>query len=165
VGTWSDLRCAEPELAEAGRALLYQHGVGLAYLATVCVDGSPRVHPICPLFFDDRLFAFIIPSPKQRDLNRDGRYALHSFPRANDEDAFFVTGTASRVTDPVLRAVLSEQFVAERAQFGVPRPADDHLLFEFGVDRCLLTRTSGHGDVNARKTLWRAGNDPAADPG
>jgi hypothetical protein len=156
VGTWSELLGAEPAIAEAGRALLYQHGVGLGYLATVSVDGSPRVHPICPLFYQDRLFAFVIPSPKQRDLRRNGRYALHSFPREDDEDGFFVKGTVSLVTDPDLRDALSDQFVAERAQFAVPRPADDHELFEFGVDRCLLTTTSGHGDAHAHKQAWRA---------
>lgn len=40
------------------------------------------------------IFAFIIPSPKQRDLHRDGRYAMHSYPREDDEDAFFVAGRA-----------------------------------------------------------------------
>jgi hypothetical protein len=33
VGTWSELLRAEPAIAEAGRALLYQHGVGLGYLS------------------------------------------------------------------------------------------------------------------------------------
>ncbi len=30
-----------PDLAEAGRSLLYQHGVGLAFLATVRAEGRP----------------------------------------------------------------------------------------------------------------------------
>src|SRR6266704_3965772 len=38
-----------PDFADAGRALLYQFGVGLAFLATVRRDGGPRVHPVCPL--------------------------------------------------------------------------------------------------------------------
>ena len=43
---------------------------------------------MCPLLHEAGLFAFIIPSPKQRDLRRDGRYALHSFPCEDNEDAF-----------------------------------------------------------------------------
>jgi hypothetical protein len=69
-----------PEMAEAGRALLYQFGVGLAFLATTRQDGGPRVHPICPQLYETGLYAFVIPSPKRNDLLRDGRYALHSFP-------------------------------------------------------------------------------------
>lgn len=43
--TWKELAAAEPELAEVGRALLFQHGVGLAFLATVARDGAPRLRP------------------------------------------------------------------------------------------------------------------------
>jgi hypothetical protein len=67
-------------MAEEGRALLYDVGVGLGFLATVRLDGGPRVHPMCPLVSDEGLFAFIVPSPKLRDLHRGGRYALHSVP-------------------------------------------------------------------------------------
>ncbi len=156
MATWGELQQAVPEIATAGRALLYQHGVGLAYLATVGVDGSPRVHPMCPLFYQGSVFAFIIPSPKQRDLHRDGRYALHSYPRDDDEDAFFLAGRAEHVKHAAVRKALSDQFVAERAQFGVPAPAVDHDLFELDIGRCLLTKTSGHGDSEPQKLVWRA---------
>ena len=33
-----------------------------------------------------------VPGPKQADLHRDGRYALHSFPCEDNEDAFYCTG-------------------------------------------------------------------------
>ncbi len=46
--TWGEFEQAQPGLAEAGGALLYQFGVGLALLATVRRDGGPRVHPMCP---------------------------------------------------------------------------------------------------------------------
>jgi hypothetical protein len=39
--TWAELAHARPELAEAGRRLLYQFGVGLGVLATVRADGGP----------------------------------------------------------------------------------------------------------------------------
>ena len=47
--TWEEFAVAEPELAEAGCSLLYQFGVGLAFLATVRKDGAPRLHPVCPV--------------------------------------------------------------------------------------------------------------------
>lgn len=154
--TWQDFARERPDIASAGRAIFYQFGVGLAFLGTTRPDGGPRVHPMCPLLTDLGLYAFIVPSPKQRDLQRDGRYAMHSFPCADNEDAFYVTGRASSADDGEARARLSAQFVAERLQFNVPPPADDHLLFEFSVERCLLTNTSGHGDTSPEHTVWAA---------
>jgi hypothetical protein len=154
MASWSDLSRRSPDLASAGRALLYQHDVGLAFLATVRDDGRPRLHPMCPLLHDEGLFAFIIPSPKQADLRRDGWYALHSFPCPENEDAFSVSGTASLVDDRELREVLATQFVAERSHFGVPTPNDDDQLFSFDIDSCLLTRTTGHGDPSPVHTVW-----------
>lgn len=153
------MRQAATEIEAAGRALLYQHGVGLGYLATVGIDGSPRVHPMCPLLHGTGIFAFIIPSPKQRDLHRDGRYAMHPYPREDNEDALFLAGRATLVQDPGGRHALSDQFVAERAQFGVPAPACDHGLFEFNIARCLATKTAGHGDPNPHKLVWLAPDD------
>ena len=73
VASWAEFRELEPQLAQQGRELLYFFGVGLGFLATVRADGGPRLHPMCPLLTDDALYAFIVPSPKQRDLVRDGR--------------------------------------------------------------------------------------------
>ena len=39
---WGRLRLEQADLAVAGRALLYQFGVGLAFLGTVRPDGGPR---------------------------------------------------------------------------------------------------------------------------
>jgi hypothetical protein len=156
VTTWRELTEERPDLAAAGEELLYQFGVGLAFLATIRPDTGPRLHPMCPIFHHQRLLAFIVPSPKQRDLERDGRYALHCFPPADNEDAFYVTGTARLVDDPALRAAASQRFVDERAAFAVPPPADHDLLFELDVDTVLLTRTTGHGDGDPQHTVWKA---------
>ena len=154
--TWAQLREVRPDLSEAGRQHLYRVGVGLAFLSTVRRDGGPRVHPVCPLLTEDSVFAFIVPSPKQQDLVRDGRYAMHSFPRPDDEDAFYISGSARRVDDAVLRAELSDQFVEERVAHHVPAPAGHDVLFEFLIERGLVTRTTGHGDPNPVHTVWRA---------
>ena len=155
MASWADMRLDEPALAAAGEALLYQHGVGLAYLATVSAVGSPRLHPMCPLLNGRGVFAFIIPSPKQRDLHRDGRFAMHSFPRPDDEDALFLSGQARLVSNHRARSALSDQFVAERRQFSVPPPSAEDHLFEFDIERALLTITTGHGDPHPVKQVWR----------
>src|SRR5206468_8479357 len=131
MATWGEFAQQRPDLAAGGRALLYQHGVGLAFLATINKDTGPRLHPMCPLLTDEALFAFIIPSPKQQDLRRDGRFAMHSFPCPDDEDAFYVTGRVTVVGDRALREDLGKQFVRERSQFGAEFPADADELFEF----------------------------------
>lgn len=99
--SWSQFEVECQELAEAGRSLFYQFGVGLGFLATVRRDGGPRLHPVCPVLLEGRLLAHIIPSAKRDDLHRDGRYALHSFPTDSNEDAFYVTGHAVAVADPI----------------------------------------------------------------
>jgi len=45
--------------------------------------------------------------------------------------------------------------VAERADVGVRVPEPAHHLFRFSVDRCLLTRTTGHGDFAPQHTVWQ----------
>src|SRR5260370_30107887 len=47
--TWKEFAAAAPELAQAGRSLLNQFRVGLAFLATVRADGGSRLHPVCPV--------------------------------------------------------------------------------------------------------------------
>ena len=154
--SWTDFKAKQPDLARQGAALLYHYGVGLAFLGTVRADGGPRLHPICPLLTEIGLYAFIVPSPKQRDLHREGRYAMHSFPMDDNEDAFYLTGVASYVSDPQVRERLAQQFADERSEFAVPPPGKEQHLFEFQVEAALLTRTTGHGDPEPQHTIWRA---------
>jgi len=92
--TWKEFVAAEPDLADVGRSLLFQFKVGLAFLATLRKDGAPRLHPVCPVLSDHRLFVLIIPnSPKRHDLLRDGRYALQTFPQPKPgSDEFYIAG-------------------------------------------------------------------------
>ncbi len=153
--TWPEFALLRPDLAAAGHDLLYQFGVGLGFLATTRADGGPRVHPMCPIMSEEGMFAFIVPGPKQRDLRRDGRYALHSFPCPDDEDAFSCMGSVRLVADAGRRTALGDLFVRERAELSVPAPSSDDIAFELLVDSCLLTRTTGHGDPNPVHRIWR----------
>ena len=112
---WSDLAAERPDLAEAGRGLFYQFGVGLAFLGTLRADGAPRVNPMCPILDGDGLYAFLIPGPKRADLERDPRYAMHAFPTDADEDAFSIAGSAWLVDDADVRTSLASRFWEERA--------------------------------------------------
>jgi hypothetical protein len=154
--SWDAFSAARPDLALAGRELLYQFGVGLAFLSTVRPDGGPRLHPFCPLIIESRLVAHIIPSPKRDDLDRDPRYAMHSFPTQDNEDAFYLTGEARRIVDEGFFARAAAQFFAERGYEGEPDGFSDGWFYEFGVGRCLLTRTTGRDDWHPRHTVWAA---------
>jgi hypothetical protein len=156
---WDELVTLRPDLTDAGSALLYQFGgVGLAFLGTVRNDGGPRMHPVCPVIVDDALFVFVEPGPKRDDLHRDPRFALHSFPPADNEDAFYVTGTARHVTDEAVIALVRQRMRDERPHVTQPPPEDrpPDELFELDVDRVLLTRTTGHGDWSPQHTVWHA---------
>jgi hypothetical protein len=154
--SWSEFERARPDLAEGGRALFYQFGVGLAFLSTVRRDGGPRLHPMCPVLVAGALLAHIIPSAKRDDLHRDGRYAMHSFPCPDNEDAFYLTGRAV-LAGQAHASAGAAQFLAERGITEPPAGFADGEFFEFRISRCLLTRTDGHGDWNPRHVTWRAG--------
>ena len=116
-------------MAEAGRRLLPE----VAFLATVSTRGRPRVHPFCPAITEGRLWAFVIEkSPKRRDLDSNGYFAIHALPGHEDEQ-FYCTGRAVRVCDPTLRdAVLAAMPYDD---------ADDppHVLYEFFLETALWT--------------------------
>ncbi len=129
---WQDLEHENPELAKAGRALIYQIPVGLGYLATIRKDGGPRIHPVCPVLAAGGLYVFIgNHSPKLHDLLRDGRYALHSFPKPDRDDEFFVSGVARPIGDQAIRDVVYEVYTATGAS------TSDDTLFELLLERAL----------------------------
>jgi hypothetical protein len=153
VATWKQLRQARPDLADASAGLLYQFGVGLAFLATVRKDGGPRVHPMCPLLTDDEMYALLVPSPKRDDLLRDPRFALHSFPTEHNEDAAYLTGAAELVTNEREAAEALDRFSAERPGMTL---VEDQCVFRFEIETCMVTRSKGHGDPAPRHEIWRA---------
>ncbi|MET0804174.1 MAG: pyridoxamine 5'-phosphate oxidase family protein [Acidimicrobiales bacterium] len=129
---WEEFAAQAPALAEAGAALLYQHGPGLAYLATVRRDGAPRLHPVCPVVTLGGLWIFVgNQSPKVADLRRDGRYALHAFPASERDDEFSCSGRATVEEDADVEAAVLEVYLAQGTI------TQDHTLFEFRVDRAL----------------------------
>jgi hypothetical protein len=155
--SWPEFAAEAPWLAEAIRSLVHQYGPGLGYLATVRADGGPRVHPVSPVVTEEGLFCFIVDSPKRRDLERDGRYALHAFPPEESDDEAFLAGRARVVTDPGK--------VAKLAGISRAEPRLDWRLFEFTVDVAMLARHSGSAlgatrvpGVRPSYHVWRAGS-------
>ena len=156
--TWKEFAAAQPELADVGRSLLFQFKVGLAFLATVRKDGAPRLHPVCPVLSDDRLFVLIIPtSPKRHDLQRDGRYALQTFPQPKPgSDEFSIAGKAVGVDDPAVRAAIlrDAKHMADASE----------IAFELWIDHVMHTRWENVLTPQMRSVhrKWRAASAEAA---
>jgi hypothetical protein len=150
--TWREFAAAEPDLADVGRSLLFQFKVGLAFLATVRMDGAPRLHPVCPVLSNDRLFVLITEgSPKRADLLRDGRYALQTFPQPKPgSDEFYIAGKAALVEDQAARADIlrDAKHMADASE----------MTFELWIDRVMHTRWEYVLTPQMRSvhTKWRA---------
>jgi hypothetical protein len=157
--TWRQFSEAAPELARMGGGLLYEFGLGLGFLATVRVDGGPRVHPICPILTTDGLYAFVLPGPKLDDLRRDPRFALHSetFPPPRQDDAFYVSGSVEARDDRELRVSLTAQFLAERRLEEPWAGFENQALLECRIERVLVTLTEARDGLPAGHTIWNSG--------
>ena len=149
MATWQTMADQAPEIAAAGRRLLWIPGVGFGYLATVAAAGFPRIHPVNVTLHEGRLYLFVVPSPKLADLRRDGRYALHSTGTAEIADEFAIVGSASEVPDPLVR-----EGVMRSAGYSV---ADDHVLMELGLDRALWAQWSSPPSWPPTYHRWRSG--------
>jgi hypothetical protein len=159
MASWPEFAAASPRLAEAIRELVHQYGPGLGYLATVRADGGPRVHPVSPVITDDGLFCFVVGSPKRRDLERDGRYALHAFPPEDNDDEAYVAGRAHLVTDQATVDRLARALHAA--------PQVDWRLFEFTIDVAMVARRGSGAGVRVAerepdRTTTHVWRDPAA---
>jgi hypothetical protein len=125
--TWHELHHDAPELAQAVRARF--EATGLALLATLRADGSPRISGVEPWFARGELWLGMMwGSRKARDLQRDGRFALHAATadKAMTEGDAKVAGRAVEVTDEAAVA-------AARRDFGEingaePPPGPMHLF-------------------------------------
>ncbi len=152
MANWADFERHAPEMAAAGRKLLYQFGAGLAYLATVREDGAPRLHPICPTVVDGNLYGLILPtSPKCGDLKRDGRYALHTFPAVENDDEFLVMGRAKFVDD----AAQTKRVRDDQTARGMTS-TNDEALFRFDIERVMWAKyPGGHGTWPPKYSVWK----------
>jgi len=93
---WAEFVMAAPDFAAAGERLLtLESNVAIGFLATV--GRQLHLAPVCPIFCGGGVYLSVGRStPKRRDLEHDGRYVLHAFLAANDEE-FRVAGRALRI--------------------------------------------------------------------
>jgi len=170
VVTWAQLEQCAPECAEVG-ARLWPGIVALhrnepvtssgpcfdvAYLATARADGSPRLHPFCPIIAGGMLVGAIpLSSPKGRDLRRDPRCVIHAMPGPQD-DELCIRAHAFEIGDDNTRtAVLA---VVTRAGVGgmIESVAHDPI-FAFDIRRVDVARwvDIGRPGTYAERKHWR----------
>jgi len=149
--SWEQFAAAEPDMAKVLRSSLAW--IPICYLATVRRDGSPRVHPFCPIFAGEGMYIAIRPfSAKRHDLRRTGRFAMHSLPGKRD-DEFYMTGSARLVEDTDERAAVA-------AGAGHTVHADDDV-FELRASYVMTAywEKMGQPDTYAVRSEWRAESD------
>jgi hypothetical protein len=155
---WADFATAAPEIEAAGRRLLSPDGEApIGFLATA----GRLVHlaPVCPIFAGRGVFLSVAAaSPKRRDLDVDGRYALHAFLGPSDEE-FRFSGVASLVSSSVERAL-----VHAAIRFGSFDAADP--IYELDVSSALWGYWENAGQPGTRpiRRLWSAAAQPHASP-
>jgi hypothetical protein len=148
MASWADLEASAPGLAQRGRSLLFRSGAGDGLLATVAGAGLPRVHPVNVEIVDGHLLVFVqAASSKLRDLEADGRYALHAHVDPAVPHEFLLRGRAQAITDEDTRrrAVESWSFAA----------SDGYVLFELGIEHALFGERADADTWPPRYTSWR----------
>jgi len=146
--TWGAFAEAEPAIAELGRQLLYRRGDGEGFLATVAGERLPRLHPLNVGVVGGHLYVFVQDrSAKTRDLEADGRYALHAHQDPAEPHEFMIRGRARLVVDPALRAEIARDWF-----FNV---RDTYPLYELLIEHALLGERATANDWPPQYRSWR----------
>lgn len=147
MATWQAFAEEQPALAGAVAARLKaaKHHV----LATIRRDGSPRVSGTEVEFHgSDLVLGSMWGAVKARDLQRDGRFALHSNPGDGSMEGgdAKVSGRADEVVDP-----------EEVGRFiEATRPPEPFHLFRLDIEEVVLTSLSSDGQALVIES-WRPG--------
>ncbi len=155
MSTWGEFATEAPDIAAMGRELLYRTGHGEALLITVSGDEPPQAHPITVGVVDGGLYAFILRSPKLRDLEQDGRYALHAHFDPAVPNEFLVRGRVRPVDDPVRRASLAADW---------DWSVGDAPAFELLVEDVLYGARPSSDDWPPRYARWTAAREGTTEP-
>jgi Pyridoxamine 5'-phosphate oxidase len=135
---WKDLAAEQPRLAELGRRRLADPGVVL--VATIRMDGTPRVSPVEPLFWlNDLWLSMGWRSRKALDLVRDDRILVHSIVTNRDgsEGEYKLRGRAAPEDDT---KVLVDYAREVTARLGWTPEVGRFHLFRIDIEDVTLIR-------------------------
>jgi hypothetical protein len=148
MASWAEFEASTPTLAAAGLRLLYRTETGEALLATVRGGEPPRIHPVWIKVVEGGLYAFILKSAKRTDLERDGRYALHTHIDPASPSEFSIRGRATLIEDAA-----TIESVGGRWYFEVD---DSYELFEFAMEAAILGVRIDADEWPPRYSSWAA---------
>jgi Pyridoxamine 5'-phosphate oxidase len=150
---WAEVESQQSELAAVGLEKLGSPGVVL--VGTVRRDGSPRITPVEPFFWDGELWLMMgLDSWKAKDLMRDPRVLVHSIVTSPDGQAgeYKIRGRAVlEEGEPVNESVAAA--VAKQKDY-TPVPGKFHL---FRVDVGEITFVRWGRDNDQYLTRWPPG--------
>jgi hypothetical protein len=146
--TWNEAVTAAPELATLVQERF--EATGLAMLATLRADGSPRISGIETSFWDGELWlGSMWEARKALDLRRDPRLALHAatVDKEVKEGDARIAGRALELDDEVRKQAFARRFEEETGydpnangpwhlfhvdvtELSMVRPAGDHLVID-----------------------------------
>jgi hypothetical protein len=156
--SWDDVKAAAPDLA--ARVQNRFEATGLALVATLRRDGAPRISGIETFFgFGDLWLGMMPGSLKAKDLQRDGRFALHAATadkQMTDGDAK-IAGVAVEVTDDQQRSAFARGF-AEATGYD-PGETGDYHLFRLDVTEVVYLSIAPEGDAMVIER-WSPGSGP-----
>ena len=144
--SWQQFEQEAPELAARVRARFEAHETHV--LATLRKDGSPRVSGSEVDFNGkDLTFGSMLGAVKARDLQRDGRCAIHAHPAdpATDGDAK-IAGVATEVTGQAEKDELRTE----------QQPPGDYHAFVLSLTEAVLTSVDQEAEELIVE-LWRPG--------
>jgi hypothetical protein len=149
--TWHQFSDSAAELAEFGEQRINGR---ICYLATVRLDGSPRVHPVSPFIADGHLLLHMEPaSPKKRDLLRDPRFALHCSVADNGGGSgeFLVRGRGQLISEPALRNLAFTRAVVLGLE-----PKERYILFALSIEEAMSTIYDDDGPLRQK---WKEASE------
>jgi Pyridoxamine 5'-phosphate oxidase len=162
--TWAEFEHEAPDVASVAamlwpgihalhrgeRPAIPQPWFDVAYLATVRRDGSPRLHPFCPVLAAGNLYA-VIPksSPKGHDLRRDPRCVIHATPGPEDDELCIRANAIDVSDDQAKRAAVVAIGVASEVG-GMIETMSNDPLYEFDIVRVDVARWLDIGQPGTR---------------
>ena len=145
---WSTFESVAPDLAAAvlARFQITKHHV----LATLRKDGAPRVSGTEVPLVDGDLYLGSMPGAlKSRDLQRDGRFALHSNPGDGSME-----GGDAKLSGLAVEIVDQDEVARMGGLMGAPPGPFD--LFRLELDLAVLSEVDEARQI-MRITSWRPG--------
>ena len=153
---WDEFAAAQPRLAAVGMRALAEPGVVL--VGTIRRDGTPRISPVEPLFWErDLWLSMLLDSRKAGDLARDPRILVHSIvtSRNGAEGECKVRGRAVPVDDHDIQAAYAA-VVRDRLGWD-PVPGRFHLFWVDVDDVTFIRYDDATGDQFIAR--WPEGRD------